>query len=199
MPPRLSVRGLRSAVGGPFDLDVAGGECVAITGASGSGKSVFLRMIADLDPNEGEVLLDGMARGAMPAPAWRRRVVYAAAEPGWWSDAVETHFPARAAALALAPRLGLTEAHLSGALARLSTGERQRLALIRALTAEPAALLLDEPTGPLDAESTARVETLLGERLAGGLAILLVTHNTEQALRLGHRRLHMAERRLHPA
>lgn len=199
MVPRLAVRGLRSTIGGPFDLEVAGGECVAITGASGSGKSVFLRMIADLDPNEGEVLLDGAARDAMPAPAWRRRVVYAAAEPGWWSEAVEEHFPARAAALALAPRLGLTEAHLAGPVARLSTGERQRLALIRALTAEPDALLLDEPTGPLDADSTARVEALLAERLAAGLAILLVTHNVAQALRLGHRRLHMAERRLQPA
>lgn len=198
MVPRLAIRNLRSAIGGPFDLDVAGGECVAITGASGSGKSVFLRMIADLDPNEGEVLLDGVARGTLPAPAWRRRVLYAAAEPGWWSEAVEAHFPARGAALALAPCLGLTEAHLSGAVARLSTGERQRLALIRALTAEPAVLLLDEPTGPLDAASTARVEALLGARIAAGLALLLVTHSPEQAARLGHRRLRMVHGRLLP-
>jgi ABC-type sulfate/molybdate transport systems ATPase subunit len=70
--PRLSISGLRGAVAGPFELSLAAGACVAISGASGSGKSLLLRMIADLDPNEGDVFLDGRPRGAFSAPAWRR-------------------------------------------------------------------------------------------------------------------------------
>ena len=64
----LRIHGLRSHLVGPFELEVEHGT-VAITGASGSGKSLFLRMVADLDPNEGEVWLDDTARAATPAPA----------------------------------------------------------------------------------------------------------------------------------
>src|ERR1700731_3789573 len=104
----LRVVGLRSALVGPFDLSIEHGA-VAITGASGSGKSLFLRMIADRDPNEGEVWLDGQNPAAMSAPAWRRRVVYSAAESGWWSEVVAEHFPAQSldAARALTVRLAL--------------------------------------------------------------------------------------------
>jgi ABC-type iron transport system FetAB ATPase subunit len=197
-PPRLQIAGLHSALAGPFDLDVAAGSCIAIAGPSGAGKSVLLRMIADLDPNQGEVRLDGRDRRSFSAPAWRRRVVYSAAEPGWWFDTVAPHFPGAALATArrLAPRLGLAPDMLDGALVRLSTGERQRLALIRAMAIESPVLLLDEPTGALDQDSTARVEALLRERLAAGAAILLVSHSPEQAIRLGDRHFRMVERRL---
>ena len=50
-------------------LELNRGEAIAITGPSGSGKSLFLRMIADLDPNEGEIWLDGRERASMPSPA----------------------------------------------------------------------------------------------------------------------------------
>ena len=87
---------LRSHLAGPFDLTHrAAGECIAVTGPSGSGKSLFLRMIADLDPSEGEVFLDGAERRSLPAPAWRRRVVYIAAEPGWWSETLADALPRR--------------------------------------------------------------------------------------------------------
>jgi ABC-type nitrate/sulfonate/bicarbonate transport system ATPase subunit len=83
-PARLSIRGLQSAHAGPVELDLGGGECVAIVGESGSGKSVLLRMSADLVPNDGSVLLDGAARETWPAPRWRSMVVFQAAEPAWW-------------------------------------------------------------------------------------------------------------------
>lgn len=195
----LRIEGLRSRLAGPFDLALAEGDCVAITGASGSGKSLLLRMIADLDPNEGEVWLDGAARSSMPAPAWRQRVAYAPAESGWWAEGVAAHFPDLAAARALAARLGLKPELLDGPVLRLSTGEKQRLALARTLLAGARVLLLDEPTGPLDADAVARVETLLREQLAAGVAVLMVTHDPAQAARLGARHLLMQEGRLVPA
>jgi ABC-type iron transport system FetAB ATPase subunit len=192
---------LRSRLAGPFDLDVDAGSCVAVSGPSGSGKSLFLRMIADLDPNEGRAALDGRPRENFSAPAWRRRVMYNAAEPAWWSETVEPHFPGPmlAAARALAPSLGLVEAHVGGAVNRLSTGERQRLALIRALVRVPSVLLLDEPTGALDPDATALAETLLRERLVAGLAIIMVTHSAEQAARMAARRFVMHTGRLSAA
>ena len=66
--PRLRIVDLRSRLAGPFDLALGAGECLAITGPSGSGKSLFLRMVADLDPNQGEVFLDGVERRTLPAP-----------------------------------------------------------------------------------------------------------------------------------
>ena len=73
-------------------------------------------------------------------------------------------------------------------VSQLSTGERQRLALLRALEHRPEVLLLDEPTGPLDDETTAAVEALLREKQANGLALLWVTHDKRQAERVATRR-----------
>jgi putative ABC transport system ATP-binding protein len=173
----------------PFDLDLDDGECVSLSGPSGAGKTILLRAVADLDPNQGTLALDGMDRETHPAPQWRRRVCYMAAEPGWWDETPAAHFPDRAAAMALLPALNLPPEILDGALAHLSTGERQRLALARMLVLAPRVLLLDEPTSGLDPEATARVEDLLKARQAQGAAILLVTHNREQATRMGRRHL----------
>ena len=192
---RLRLSGLRSSLAGPFDLSVEAGECIAISGASGSGKSLFLRMIADLDPAQGQAWLDGRPRAGFPAPEWRRQVVYNAAEPGWWSDQVADHFSAVAAAFArgAAPRIGMAPELLDAQVARLSTGERQRLGLLRALALDSPVLLLDEPTGALDEDSTARVEAVLRERLEAGVAIVMVTHSPAQAERLGRRRFRMQD------
>lgn len=80
----------------------------------------------------------------------------------------------------------------------LSTGERQRAALARALAQAPRALLLDEPTAALDPEATARVEAELRRYLEGGAAILMVTHNPEQARRMGRRGWRMEQGKLEP-
>jgi putative ABC transport system ATP-binding protein len=198
---RLRIVKLRSQLAGPFELELAAGECLALTGPSGSGKSLLLRMIADLDPSQGEVLLDGVERRTVPAPAWRRKVVYNAAEPGWWHERVADHFPGEAMefACAMAPRLALAPGLLDAPVVQLSTGERQRTALIRALALHPPVLLLDEATGALDEDSTALVEDVLRERLADGVTIVMVTHSAAQAVRLGHRHLRMENRRLVPA
>jgi ABC-type iron transport system FetAB ATPase subunit len=184
---------------GPFDLTVAPGECVGIAGPSGAGKSVFLRMIADLDPHAGSVRFDDTRCADMPAPAWRRLVAYVPAESGWWAERVGEHFADRAAATALLPRVLLADDVMSWPVTRLSTGERQRLALIRALIQQPRVLLLDEPTSALDPSATQAVERLLGEALARGTAIVLVSHDAHQAQRLARRRFRMEGGRLHDA
>lgn len=191
--PLLAVRQLRSAFGGPFDLELAHGECVAITGRSGAGKSVLLRLIADLDPGSGAVLLDGRERQSWSGPAWRRQVLYQAAEPGWWAPTGGEHFAEQDADFlaAMLPRLALAADRLEVDIARLSTGERLRLALLRSLAPQPAVLLLDEPSASLDAESTQAVEALLQDRLAAGTGIILVTHSQEQAARMAHRTFEM--------
>ncbi|MDB5636305.1 MAG: transporter ATP-binding protein [Bradyrhizobium sp.] len=193
MEAALVVRQLRSEFAGPFELNLGFGACAAITGPSGSGKSLFLRMIADLDPNEGRVWLQGIDRASLPAPEWRKRAAYVAAESGWWADTVIEHFAAsrRSEVAALSARLGLHAELLDASITRLSTGEKQRVSLVRALLPSPPVLLLDEPTGPLDEESVARVEALLTERMANGTSVLLVTHDPNQAERLGHQRYRM--------
>ncbi len=199
--PRLRIVNLRSQLAGPFEFELGAGECLAITGPSGAGKSLFLRMVADLDPNLGEVFLDGVEHRTLPAPAWRRKVVYSAAEPGWWHERVADHFSDEAMgfARAMAPRLALDPALLDAQVIQLSTGERQRAALIRALALQSPVLLLDEATGALDEDSTVLVENVLRERLADGVTIAMVTHSAAQAARLGHRHLRMENRRLVPA
>jgi putative ABC transport system ATP-binding protein len=187
----LSVRGLRRLhLVAAFDLGA--GECVALRGPSGSGKTQLLRALADLDPNEGAVLLEGTPREAMSAPVWRRHVVYLAAEPGWWADTVGEHFPRWPPAAALAERLGLPAACGAWPVQRLSTGERQRLALARALASVPPpgprVLLLDEPTTGLDEAAAAAVEALIAERRAAtGMGVLWVTHDPAQARRVAQR------------
>lgn len=184
---------MRHAHAGPFDLDVPPGRCLAITGPSGSGKSLLLRMLADLDPHDGEAWLDGVARSTLSGPEWRRRMVYAPAEPGWWLERVGEHFSAPSKDAA---RLGLASDIWDREVAQCSTGERARLALLRALAAGPAILLLDEPTGALDHAATLAVEALLTERMLAGLGLVLVTHDTTQAERLGTVRRQMAAGRL---
>ena len=92
--------------------------------------------------------------------------------------------------------LGFTPAALDWSIARLSSGEQQRLALARALEAEPRVLLLDEPTASLDTDATAAVESLIRERLRQGVSILMVTHDPAQAARLSARVLHIESGRL---
>lgn len=181
---------------GPVSISVAGGECLAILGASGSGKSLLFRAIADLDPNHGDVSLNGRSRDEIPAYEWRRQVSLVPAETGWWADRVDDHFDADRDLEDLLETVDLKSA-LGWEVNRLSTGERQRLGIVRALQARPSVLLLDEPTASLDADMTAVVEGLIKQQLARDVCVLLVTHDPEQAKRLADRSMRMADGRLH--
>lgn len=192
----LSVRHL-SAPGVAADaLQVADGECVAVMGPSGAGKTRLLRAIADLDPNRGEVAADGVDRARVSGPAWRRVVGYVPAESGWWADTVGAHFPDRNGCQALLAEMRLQVDVLDWPVLRLSSGERQRLALARALVRAPRALLLDEPTGALDEEARTMVEAILSRQLATGTSMLMVTHDQAQAARLAARIVRVENGRL---
>jgi len=194
----LSVRNLKRLSIGPLDLDLAPGEIVALIGPSGMGKSLLMRAIADLDPNEGEVTLSGQSRESMSAPEWRKQVMYVPAHSGWWADLVEPHFEGalRMRVVELLQRLGLESTALGWQVANLSTGERQRLSLVRALALNPKILMLDEPTSGLDTENANRAEVLIRRHAAEGSGVLFVTHDAAQAARLGGRVLRLKDGQL---
>jgi ABC-type iron transport system FetAB ATPase subunit len=183
----LAVNEVSTALLKNCTLSVSHGELVTLRGASGSGKTLLLRAIADLDPNRGDVVLDDTPRSSLSGPEWRRRVRYVAAEPAWWADDVGANFrnPRRASGLAM--EVGLPADCMSWQVARLSTGERQRLGLLRAMEDNPRVLLLDEPTAALDEDATRLVERLIVSRKKQGTAIVMVTHSEDQAARLARR------------
>lgn len=195
---RLRISKLQSPLAGPFSFDLAAGECLTISGPSGAGKSLLLRMLCDLDPCTGEAWLNGVPRTRMSAPAWRSSVLYQPAEPAWWLPTAGEHFtPGQMSRVRqLLPQLALPPSLLENDIGRLSTGERQRMALIRSLARAPQVLLLDEPTAALDPAAVAAVEALLQKELAAGLALVLVTHSEAQARALGHRGMIMHDRQL---
>ena len=105
------------------------------------------------------------------------------------------HFPDRGGP-ELIEALGLDPAALDWEVRRLSTGERHRLAIARALALEPKVWLFDEPTAALDAEAASRVEAVIAQGRDRGAAILLVTHDDAQAARLADRVLRIEGGRL---
>jgi phosphate-transporting ATPase len=125
----------------------------------------------------------------MSGPEWRRLVGCLPAEPGWWADTVGEHFADWSAGRDVVRELGFPDDAKNWPIARLSTGERLRLALVRALMVQPKVLLLDEPTAALDPASVRAVESLIGARVEAGLAVLWVTHDVEQARRVAARQL----------
>ena len=183
----LELKGLQSLHLGPISLRMEE-RCTTLNGPSGSGKTVLLRAIADLDPHRGGALLDGVEQRQLPAHQWRRRVAYLPAESHWWADRVGTHFDGIDSALLEA--LGFTTEVMEWEVARLSSGERQRLGLARLLALKPRVLLLDEPTATLDRANRQRVEAVIFDYLERNAALALwVTHDPEQGRRIGARHL----------
>lgn len=192
----LEIRALSFDHAGPFDLALRPGECVGLGGPSGSGKTRLLRCIADLDVHRGDMRLAGVDSADIPPPSWRRQVALLPAESAWWHDEVGAHFveaptPARLAAL------GFTESVMGWRVDRLSSGERQRLAVLRMLVMAPRVLLLDEPTANLDEDNIGRLETLILDYLrSDNAASIWVSHDRRQLQRVAGRRYRMDQGRL---
>lgn len=192
---QLLIRELSGHGFGPVDLEIDHGQCVCLSGASGAGKTVFLRAIVDLDVHQGEAKLDDESSKSMSATTWRTRVGYLPANSGWWHETIDAHFknidhvPVKA--------LGFDESFLKKPVDRLSTGELQRFALLRLLENKPEVLLLDEPTASLDPDNVTRVEKLIENyRKNNNAAILWVSHDRDQAKRVSSRNLIMKKGRL---
>ena len=180
----------RVAVGelNPVSLTIAPGEIVCLSGPSGSGKSRLLRALADLDPHGGDVRLGEQAQTDLRAHQWRRLVMLVPAESAWWFDTVEEHLqqPMPEALQAM----GLDEDAAGWSIARLSSGEKQRLGLARALSYAPRALLLDEPTANLDPDTTLNTERWLRDYIREQqIPTLWVAHDEAQIERVGDRHL----------
>ena len=181
----------------PTDLTIARGRTVAITGASGSGKSTMLGLIAGLDaPNTGKILLDGVditALGEEPLARLRGQKIgivfqffhllpsLTALENVLVPMEIAGVPDAEARARALIKDVGLSDRghHFPS---QLSGGEQQRVAIARALANEPPILLADEPTGNLDSVTGHQViEILMDVNRRRGCTLVLVTHDPELA------------------
>ncbi len=185
----FEARNLHALDFGPYNFTLHPGECLVVTGPSGSGKSVLLRALADLNDSEGEVILDNSPRRSMSGPDWRKKVRYLAAEPGWWAETPAGHFHDAGWLSENLALLGLEQTLAERSVSLLSTGERQRMALLRALEDSPTVLLADEPTAALDEEATAKAEKLLRDFTTRGGILVFVTHSIKQAKAFGNKHL----------
>jgi len=191
----LVVIGLGNRLVRAADLGVSPGHCVTLSGPSGCGKSLLLRSIADLDPHEGEVYINGEESQQIPAPTWRRRVMLVPAESQWWYETVGEHFPKDEDVDF--GSLGFADEVIDWQVERLSTGEKQRLGILRALSLKPDALLLDEPTSALDSENRLAVEKLINRYSQAHRApVVWVSHDPDQIRRISNRHLAISSGRL---
>jgi ABC-type phosphate transport system ATPase subunit len=188
-----------------LDLLVQKGELVTIMGTSGSGKTTLLRLINRLSEiDSGIILLNGKDTRDYEPMELRRKVGMVFQVPvvfkgsvrdnlafgmRLWGDAIDLE--------ALALDTAIPGNLLDADAGQLSVGEKQRVCIARALANQPEVLLLDEPTSSLDAASAGKVEALLLRlRNERSITMLWVTHEKEQALRIGGRRLILKEGRL---
>lgn len=180
-------------------LDVSPGELVAIVGASGCGKSTLLRLAAGLlEPSRGVAKLGGLAPGVARTAGVRIGMVFQDATLLSWRSVLDNvalplelagapRHECRERALAELARVGLA-AVATARPHQLSGGMKMRVALARALVAEPALLLLDEPFGALDELTRHRLdEELVGLVEDRGCAALLVTHSVAEAVFVAQR------------
>jgi osmoprotectant transport system ATP-binding protein len=207
----IAFRGVEYSIptkaGGPvlsqISLEIRKGETLVLLGRSGSGKTTLLRLVNRLlKPSAGEVLVNGRSVGESNPIHLRRGIGYVIQDGGLFPHysvaenvglvpGLEGWEPGRVAARVedMMRLVGLEPREFAHRKPReLSGGQRQRVGVARALAADPAILLMDEPFGALDPVTRAELQHEFAE-LAKGLAktIVFVTHDLHEALRLGSR------------
>lgn len=179
------------------------GIVTAIVGPSGAGKTSLLRCINRLEqPHHGRVLLDGTDIIDIPPTELRQRVGMIFQTPVLFEGGVRANLtyglsdvPERKLQEAL-DSAGLATSFLERESPALSVGQAQRACIARALVRDPEALILDEPTSALDVKATKRIEELVVRLASDGLAIVIVTHDLEQARRIATRAVLLEEGRV---
>ena len=186
----LRLEDLKKANIEPINLTIAPGQCIGVSGESGSGKTRLLRAIADLDEHGGQVYEENIAQDQVKAHEWRRRVALLPAESQWWFDTVDQHFNTQAEYI---EALGFDQDVIHWNVSRCSSGEKQRLSILRMLSNCPRVLLLDEPTANLDSSNIARVEDFIGNYLSEHNAIAIwVGHDAAQLERVSQQQYHLS-------
>jgi osmoprotectant transport system ATP-binding protein len=186
-----------------LSFEVGAGELVTLVGPSGCGKTTTMKMVNRLtEPTGGRILLDGEDIAAMDPVALRRRIGYVIQQGGLFPhrtvlDNTATvpallgwkRAAARARAAELLDLVGLDPATFGSRYPdQLSGGQRQRVGVARALAADPPVLLMDEPFGAVDPVVRERLQTeFLTLQAQVRKTVLFVTHDIEEAVRLGDR------------
>jgi ABC-type iron transport system FetAB ATPase subunit len=174
----------------PINLTIEPGECMGLSGDSGSGKTRLLRAIADMDEHGGQVYAENIAQDQVKAHEWRRRVMLLPAESQWWFDRVEQHFSAQTKHI---EALGFEQEAMCWNVSRCSSGEKQRLSILRMLSNCPRVLLLDEPTANLDSSNITRVEDFIRRYLSKHNAVAIwVSHDATQLERVSQQQCHLS-------
>ena len=198
--PGLLVQSLRFADSGPYSFALGPGSCTGLDGVSGVGKTRVLRALADIDQSTGRVVLNGKDREHYTPPQWRRLVALVPAESRWWHPTVAEHLPGdhdQRQAVELLQGCGFEPDILGWDVSRLSTGEKQRLSLVRALIRTPQILLLDEAGSGLDRDNGELLEGLVSNFLADrGAAAIWVSHDPRQLERVATLTMTMFKDRL---
>jgi len=173
------------------DLKVESGDFIVVEGSSGVGKSSLLRLLNRLqEPTTGRLLVDNAPPRDADITQLRRRAVLVPQTPIMGAGTVRENlcwplsFRANCARIpptdeVLRQRLDgllLQDVELDDEARTLSVGQRQRLALLRALLLEPEILLCDEPTAALDGEARSVLEKQLEARCSAGMGVVIVTH-----------------------
>lgn len=183
-----------------ISFSVEEGESITIIGPSGSGKSTILKLASSLvSPTEGTISFHGKPIESYAPTEYRQRVAYCFQQPYLFGQTVRGNlafpFTMRGRSVdtkrikELFDLFHMNLDLLEKSNTELSGGEMQRICLIRSLLFAPEVLLLDEVTSALDTENTEWVEEGLMQLHKEGLTLLQVTHNPEQSVRMGQRRM----------